>query len=227
MRANPEFSVQVVDDEIIVTLPGSHYSVTYYKSAKSPHLLANFISDRDDPRVAMRLSEFLALAWRLANDKAEPAGAGSCEASASSAPSRLSAFACGQSVQRILVRRTCARGGRPFRKPCAGYVVIPHSHSHTDQSVRSLFSQLQERSRSQLDKPSPADSGALLLDAQERPGVKFTRGNPGAADGGSLSTPSGQAQCRRSRAGRSPKVSSLKSRCFARVSLALEIAKSA
>jgi hypothetical protein len=76
MRANSELSVQVVDDEIIVTLPGSHYSVTYYKSAKSPQLLARFISDRDDPRVAMSLSEFLALAWRLANDKARELGWG-------------------------------------------------------------------------------------------------------------------------------------------------------
>jgi hypothetical protein len=32
--------VQVVDDESIVTLPGSHYSVTYYKPAKSPQLVA-------------------------------------------------------------------------------------------------------------------------------------------------------------------------------------------
>ena len=70
MTANSEFSVQVVDDEIVMTLPGSHYSVTYYKSAKSPQLLAKYISDRDDPRVEMRVSEFLALAWRLADDKA-------------------------------------------------------------------------------------------------------------------------------------------------------------
>ena len=70
MTANSEFSVQVVDDEIVMTLPGSHYSVTYYKSAKSPQLLAKYISDRDDPRVEMRVSEFLALACRLANDKA-------------------------------------------------------------------------------------------------------------------------------------------------------------
>ena len=75
-EGHPEFSVQLVDDEIIVTLPGSHYSVTYYKSAKSPQLLAKFISDRDDPRVAMRLSEFLALAWRLANDKTRELGWG-------------------------------------------------------------------------------------------------------------------------------------------------------
>jgi hypothetical protein len=76
MRANSELSVQVVDDEIIVTLPGSHYSVTYYKSAKSLQLLARFISDRVDPRVAMKLSEFLALAWRLANNKARELGWG-------------------------------------------------------------------------------------------------------------------------------------------------------
>jgi hypothetical protein len=71
-----ELHVQLVDDEIIVTLPGSHYSVTYYKPAKSPRLVAKCISDRDDPRVAMSLSEFLDLAWRLANDKATALGWG-------------------------------------------------------------------------------------------------------------------------------------------------------
>ena len=75
-NAKSEFRVQVVDDEIIVTLPGSHYSVTYYKPVKSPQLVAKRISDRDDPRVATRLSEFLALAWRLANDKARELGWG-------------------------------------------------------------------------------------------------------------------------------------------------------
>jgi hypothetical protein len=71
-----ELHVQVLNDDIIVTLPGSHYSVTYYKPAKSPQLVAKFISDRDDPRVAMSLSEFHALAWRLANDKARDLGWG-------------------------------------------------------------------------------------------------------------------------------------------------------
>ena len=75
-NAKSELRVQVVDDEIIVTLPGSHYSVTYYKSAKSPQLLAKCMSDRDDRRVAMGLSEFLARAWRLANDKAREFGWG-------------------------------------------------------------------------------------------------------------------------------------------------------
>jgi len=75
-NAKSEFRVQVVDDEIIVTVPGSHYSVTYYKLAKRPQLLAKCMSDRDDPRVAMRLSEFLDAAWRLANDRARELGCG-------------------------------------------------------------------------------------------------------------------------------------------------------
>ena len=74
--------MQVLNDDIIVSLPGSHYSVTYYKPARSPQLVAKFISDRDDPRVAMSLLEFLVLAWRLANDKARELGWGwACEAS--------------------------------------------------------------------------------------------------------------------------------------------------
>lgn len=32
------------------------------------------ISDKDDPKVAMKLSEFLASAWKLANDKARELG---------------------------------------------------------------------------------------------------------------------------------------------------------
>jgi hypothetical protein len=66
--------VQVVDDELIVSLPGSLYSVTYYKPERSPQLLARRIPDKDDLRIAMTLSEFLAKAWRLANDKARELG---------------------------------------------------------------------------------------------------------------------------------------------------------
>jgi len=61
MNSESDLRVDVVDDEIIVTLPGSHYSARYYKSAKSPKLLK---SDRDDPHVAMN----------LANDKARELG---------------------------------------------------------------------------------------------------------------------------------------------------------
>jgi hypothetical protein len=41
-----ELRVQLVDDEIIVTLPGFRYSVTYYKPHKSPQLIAKNIARR-------------------------------------------------------------------------------------------------------------------------------------------------------------------------------------
>ena len=72
--AKNELRVQVVDDEIIVTRPGSFYSVTYYKPDQSPQLIAKRIADRDDLRIKMTLSEFLAEAWRLANEKARELG---------------------------------------------------------------------------------------------------------------------------------------------------------
>jgi hypothetical protein len=51
-----ELRVQVVDDELIVTRPGSFYSVTYYQPEGSPQLIAKRMSDRDDLRIAMTLS---------------------------------------------------------------------------------------------------------------------------------------------------------------------------
>ena len=66
--------VEVVDDEIIVTLPGTTYRVTYYKLSSSPQLLAKNISDKDDKRIALTVSEFLARAWKAANDKARVLG---------------------------------------------------------------------------------------------------------------------------------------------------------
>ena len=65
---------QVRDDEIIVSLPGTTYTVTYYKPDRSPQLLARLISDKDDKRVALTLSQFLAQAWKAANDKARELG---------------------------------------------------------------------------------------------------------------------------------------------------------
>lgn len=69
-----ELRVSVVDDEIIVTWPGSIYSVTYYKPENSPQLLAKRIADHDDLRFPMTAAEFLAEAWRLANVKARELG---------------------------------------------------------------------------------------------------------------------------------------------------------
>lgn len=70
----PDLRVLVIDDDIIVTMPGTGYTVTYYKPAKSPQLLAKRIADKDDPRGDLSLSEFLAAAWHLANLKARELG---------------------------------------------------------------------------------------------------------------------------------------------------------
>ena len=40
--------IDVVDDDIIVSLPGTTYSVTYFKRPNPPQLLAKRISDKDD-----------------------------------------------------------------------------------------------------------------------------------------------------------------------------------
>jgi hypothetical protein len=72
---DPKLEVRLVDDEIVVTLPGTSYSVTYYKMIGSPGLMAKRIADTDDPRSPqMSVSEFLAKAWKVGNDKARELG---------------------------------------------------------------------------------------------------------------------------------------------------------
>ena len=66
--------VEVRDEEIIVTMPGTHYAVTYCKPVNSPQLLARRIAESDDKHTSISLSEFLTLAWTLANDKARELG---------------------------------------------------------------------------------------------------------------------------------------------------------
>ena len=62
--------LEVWDDEITVSLPGTSYAVTYFKPTNSPQLLAKDLSCYDDARTELTQAEFLACAWRLANDKA-------------------------------------------------------------------------------------------------------------------------------------------------------------
>jgi hypothetical protein len=52
-------------------MPGTAYSVAYYKPAKSPSLLAKRIADKDDPRADLSLSDFLAAAMAFS----QPEGA--------------------------------------------------------------------------------------------------------------------------------------------------------
>ena len=69
-----KLQIDVRDDEIIVTLPATSYTVTYYKPARSPQLLGRNFPKKDDSRVPMTQAEFLTQAWKLANDKARELG---------------------------------------------------------------------------------------------------------------------------------------------------------
>jgi hypothetical protein len=71
---DPKLGVLVAGNEIIITLLGTSYSVTYFKRIGSPGLFAKDFANEDDPRVPMTSAEFLAKAWKLANDKARELG---------------------------------------------------------------------------------------------------------------------------------------------------------
>ena len=59
-------------DTIVVTIPGTSYSVSYRKLHDTPWLVASEI--RDDPDSSMSKYTFRARAWTAANDKARELG---------------------------------------------------------------------------------------------------------------------------------------------------------
>jgi hypothetical protein len=69
-----EFRVQVVGGNVVVTLPGYRYAVTYYKPEGSAGLLMKYSVADDDLRLQMTGAEFLATAWKRANAKARELG---------------------------------------------------------------------------------------------------------------------------------------------------------
>jgi hypothetical protein len=69
-----DLHIDVPHNKITVTLPGTSYTVTYYKPKNSPILLAKRPSNKEDQRTTMTLSEFLGSAWWAANDKARKLG---------------------------------------------------------------------------------------------------------------------------------------------------------
>ena len=67
--------VEVLDDEIVITLSGTSYAVTYYRATAFPQrLLTESHSGGDDCDAPMTQAEFHSRAWRLANDKARKLG---------------------------------------------------------------------------------------------------------------------------------------------------------
>jgi hypothetical protein len=67
-------SVAVVleSDTIVVTMPGTHYSINYRKLHDTPSLAAS--DERDDPDSQISKHAFRAQAWIAANDKARELG---------------------------------------------------------------------------------------------------------------------------------------------------------
>jgi hypothetical protein len=71
---NRSIFIAPADPSSTISLPGTSYSVTYFKRANSPQLLAKNIPHRDDLQTPIALSDFLSRAWRVANDKARELG---------------------------------------------------------------------------------------------------------------------------------------------------------
>jgi len=74
MRAG-NLHVEVQGSDIIVTLPGTNYVVTYYRAAAFPQqLLTKSHSGRENKETPMTETEFHARAWRAATNKARELG---------------------------------------------------------------------------------------------------------------------------------------------------------
>jgi hypothetical protein len=69
MTADVDLHVEVRGGEIIVTLPGTNFMVTYFKPAGTSHLIAR-PNWTDDPDASIELGELLEQAWTAANVKA-------------------------------------------------------------------------------------------------------------------------------------------------------------
>jgi hypothetical protein len=73
--AEVNLSIEVQGDEIVVTLPGTSYVVTYYRAAAFPQqLLTKSHSGREDEGAPMTQAEFHARAWKAARHKARALG---------------------------------------------------------------------------------------------------------------------------------------------------------
>jgi hypothetical protein len=64
--------VEIIDDIIVVTLPGTDFFASYRKRRGAGALAAHFL--RDDRHAALPRSEFVARSWRLALAKARELG---------------------------------------------------------------------------------------------------------------------------------------------------------
>ena len=69
-QAAHDLHVEVEGDDIMVTLPGTSYAVTYYKPANFPQLHGRHLPEQVDRRSPISQAAFVGKAWKLANAKA-------------------------------------------------------------------------------------------------------------------------------------------------------------
>ena len=75
MAAKVGLTVEVQGEDIVVTLPGTNYVVTYYRAAAFPQqLLTKSHSGREDEGAPMTQGEFHARAWKAARRRARALG---------------------------------------------------------------------------------------------------------------------------------------------------------
>lgn len=72
--ARGELVYQIHGNNLIVTLPGTSYCVTYWKPETEPRLIAKSFPRENEKGALVSQTEFLAAAWRLANEKARELG---------------------------------------------------------------------------------------------------------------------------------------------------------
>jgi hypothetical protein len=72
MAQSVRLQIEVEGDSIIVTQPGTRCLVAYQKRVDAPGLVATNM--RRDPNPSIRQPDFLARAWRAANEKARELG---------------------------------------------------------------------------------------------------------------------------------------------------------
>ena len=73
MTDNQSLHVEVQGGDIIVTLPGTNFMVTYLRPAGTSHLIAR-PNWTNDPDASIEFEEFLTQAWTAAQDKARELG---------------------------------------------------------------------------------------------------------------------------------------------------------
>jgi hypothetical protein len=73
-QAPDHLHVEVEGGEVMVTLPGTRYAVTYYKPADSRQLHGKNFPEEVDRRSPISQAAFVGKAWKVANEKARELG---------------------------------------------------------------------------------------------------------------------------------------------------------